>query len=824
MTPTNPIVEGMVDIALVELQQGKGLADILKSFAFDPDEPRDEQGRWSEGGTGGGSGTTKSKGSEYTPEELARLDAAIAADKARAEASSTTSPTKAKAARQFVTVYHGSAKAVGDKIRAEGLKPQPGARVWSDSDPVLYEGERGNSVYVTTDEDLAVNYAMEAAAAYHRKTFRKTFPLLVKVKVPKDEWEKGFKLDEHEPSAKYRVGGIPKEWVKGADVLDDGGFLKAKLFAEESEGVTAWSVVLSDLGNTAIKDNSLAITLQGEAPNEEWVRNTLIPFLRDELKEFEFNPDEERDEQGRWTGGSGSVYAKAGAAVDGFRVRGHIPNESSIDASLSDYEELSSIREVPVAAFDPEFVNSTRARLQREASKLSARDKKVLDLSKEIAASKEINPLIVAVDKEGPYIIEGGHRLDAMIHLGAKAVPAKVVLDKQDIGDGPVNWHYTPKKTKYAIRQNSKNSNGLYVSRPVVNAKQLYDWADKNNIPGIVPPEQMHVTVVYSRKNVDLTPSKDNVSINGGARSIEPLGDKGAVVLKLESPALQKRWQEAADAGASWDYESGYHPHVTLTYDADMGSFDPKKLAPPDFDIELGPEKHEPINDNWAVEQGLRKAEMRLEAVKVFWAKQYEFNEDEPRDETGKWTDGGGAGLDAEKHDGYKGLHNEIAMHLHQFESEVAGKDIEHGIATSMFGGKAEVLRTFKGEESKIDFTNDDVEALSNRNAVFTHNHPTGSSFSPEDILMAQKLDLQEMRAVGKDYIYCMRRVDNWPSGTAIKTYSDNIHKQVYDENTPRIMDGTLSLDAAEANHWHEVWTRFEKEMNGKVAYTRTKR
>jgi SPP1 gp7 family putative phage head morphogenesis protein len=252
MTPTNPIVEGMVDIALVELQQGKGLADILKSFAFDPDEPRDEQGRWSEGGTGGGSGTTKSKGSEYTPEELARLDAAIAADKARAEASSTTPPTKAKAARQFVTVYHGSAKAVGDKIRAEGLKPQPGARVWSDSDPVLYEGERGNSVYVTTDEDLAVNYAMEAAAAYHRKTFRKTFPLLVKVKVPKDEWEKGFKLDEHEPSAKYRVGGIPKEWVKGADVLDDGGFLKAKLFAEESEGVTAWSVVLTydaDMGS-----------------------------------------------------------------------------------------------------------------------------------------------------------------------------------------------------------------------------------------------------------------------------------------------------------------------------------------------------------------------------------------------------------------------------------------------------------------------------------------------------------------------------------------------------------------------------------------------
>lgn len=52
-----------------------------------------------------------------------------------------------------------------------------------------------------------------------------------------------------------------------------------------------------------------------------------------------------------------------------------------------------------------------------------------------------------------------------------------------------------------------------------------------------------------------------------GKRAVERF-DGGAVVLRLDSPELQRRWRELRDAGASWDYPD-YRPHVTITYDGD---------------------------------------------------------------------------------------------------------------------------------------------------------------------------------------------------------------------------------------------------------------
>lgn len=50
-------------------------------------------------------------------------------------------------------------------------------------------------------------------------------------------------------------------------------------------------------------------------------------------------------------------------------------------------------------------------------------------LAAQIQESREINPLIVVEDVKGPYILEGGHRFDALRLLRAKAFPALVVLD-----------------------------------------------------------------------------------------------------------------------------------------------------------------------------------------------------------------------------------------------------------------------------------------------------------------------------------------------------------------------------------------------------------
>ena len=142
----------------------------------------------------------------------------------------------------------------------------------------------------------------------------------------------------------------------------------------------------------------------------------------------------------------------------------------------------------------------------------------------------------------------------------------------------------------------------LYVYRPVLNGRQLYNWAAARGLKNIVPPDKMHVTQVFSRKPVtNLTPKDDTLIVK---RKIELLGDKGALVLRFTSDALQARHAQAMAAGASHDYD-GYIPHVTLTYDSE--GVDPTTLAPPDFPLEFGPEVHEPMNDNWLKDNNLRK-------------------------------------------------------------------------------------------------------------------------------------------------------------------------------------------------------------------------
>ncbi|MCK5616735.1 ParB-like nuclease domain-containing protein [Candidatus Pacearchaeota archaeon] len=114
--------------------------------------------------------------------------------------------------------------------------------------------------------------------------------------------------------------------------------------------------------------------------------------------------------------GEAGKYPGAKKTVDGRIVRTAIPNISSIGASIEGGEELSGVREVKMASFTLD-----------EAP--LATDKRTLALAEEIKNSGEINPLIVGVDEKGPYILEGGHRYDALKILGAKAFPAVVVIE-----------------------------------------------------------------------------------------------------------------------------------------------------------------------------------------------------------------------------------------------------------------------------------------------------------------------------------------------------------------------------------------------------------
>lgn len=115
-----------------------------------------------------------------------------------------------------------------------------------------------------------------------------------------------------------------------------------------------------------------------------------------------------------------AVYPRSGSAVSGLTVMdGEIPNMGSIPASFNNYEILNGIREVQMSMFGgPKTVFYAADDFKRSR-----------DLAETIHQSQQIMPLIIAVDDEGPYILEGAHRYVALFQLGIKSFPAVVVLD-----------------------------------------------------------------------------------------------------------------------------------------------------------------------------------------------------------------------------------------------------------------------------------------------------------------------------------------------------------------------------------------------------------
>lgn len=141
----------------------------------------------------------------------------------------------------------------------------------------------------------------------------------------------------------------------------------------------------------------------------------------------------------------------------------------------------------------------------------------------------------------------------------------------------------------------------LYVSRPVTNAADIIAWAKAQGFETTLTADDLHVTIAYSRRPVDwiaVGESAARVEIQpGGPRLVEPLGDKGAVVLLFSSWELGWRHGQIREAGASWDWPE-YQPHITLSYRA--GGLDLETVEPYRGRIILGPERFEELDEDWS--------------------------------------------------------------------------------------------------------------------------------------------------------------------------------------------------------------------------------
>lgn len=177
---------------------------------------------------------------------------------------------------------------------------------------------------------------------------------------------------------------------------------------------------------------------------------------------------------------SPSVYPEAGAAVDGLVVRKSIPNRDSIAATFDDgdYTILKGVREIPFAAFrgvEPGVLPTVDARTRA--------------LADEIKTNGEINPLIVVLDKEGPYVLEGAHRFDALQLAGKESLPALVVVDHSE-GSG---IEILPDDAKVTFEAPDPRQMALFQSgQETINTPRFRAWfggskvVDENGEPLVV--------------------------------------------------------------------------------------------------------------------------------------------------------------------------------------------------------------------------------------------------------------------------------------------------------------------------------------------------
>lgn len=168
-----------------------------------------------------------------------------------------------------------------------------------------------------------------------------------------------------------------------------------------------------------------------------------------------------------------------------------------------------------------------------------------------------------------------------------------------------------------------------YVSRKLLNADELVKWAKSQGFSTTVPPEKMHVTVLYSKVAFDWFKVEEDWATfdgkmtiaAGGPREVVELGPEGAVVLRFQARALEYRHDEMVEAGASHDYDT-FKAHVTFTYEP--GEVDLSKVEPYNGKLEFGPEIFAEIDDGWKdklVEKSLtppeKKPHGQLKKVRV---------------------------------------------------------------------------------------------------------------------------------------------------------------------------------------------------------------
>jgi len=270
------------------------------------------------------------------------------------------------------------------------------------------------------------------------------------------------------------------------------------------------------------------------------------------------------------------LYPKSTDKVDGREVLKDVPNQSSIESSVNDPLVLPGIREVQISQFEG---------LSGKSYSVSETER-IRKLADDIKQSNQISPLIVVDDGhgDGPYILEGGHRAEALYLLGAKSFPAMVVLDLDELsskeipsrlwgnssneelprqaGENPAPPIFNEKK--YSSTQ--ANITDRLVIDEVARLQSLLDKGDVLELE-----TKPHITVLYglhTEDYEDVAPILDHhgiIYVELQTLSLFQSEEQDVLKFDVKSPGLQRLYDRLCLLDHTSNYDE-YHPHLTVAY------------------------------------------------------------------------------------------------------------------------------------------------------------------------------------------------------------------------------------------------------------------
>lgn len=152
---------------------------------------------------------------------------------------------------------------------------------------------------------------------------------------------------------------------------------------------------------------------------------------------------------------------------------------------------------------------------------------------------------------------------------------------------------------------------------------------------------------------------------------------------------------------------------------------------------------------------------------------------------------------------------------IRSWEDTIRQQDYE---TAGAFNEEGTLLFTKDGGDDIVKFTKEEGESF--EGLRFTHNHPKGSGFSPQDVKFACKAKMKELRVVSKvdgvRYALSMRDGSNFTHDMWEKQIwlAHNYYaNEIRTEFGTKIADGRMTIEQANNEHYPKLWASVTRDI-----------